>query len=98
MLFFVDETWQEIGGVRVGALGAVALAQGRYNAFAADVFSLKREVLGATELQDHEIGGNRCLSRNQFRRQAEGREAKWLDVMRWGGSVRTRRSGSLTTR
>lgn len=81
MLFFVDETWQDINGVRVGALGAIAIQEHRYNAFAADVFSLKRAVLGAAELQDHEIGGNRCLSRNQFRRQEGGREAKWLEVI-----------------
>jgi len=27
---------------------------------------------------DHEVGGNRCLSKNQFKRKAEGREAKWV--------------------
>jgi hypothetical protein len=81
VLFFVDETWQEISGVGVGALGGVAIAQDRYNRFAADIFSLKRSALGATELRDHEIGGNRCLSKNQFRRQTEGREAKWLAVV-----------------
>jgi uncharacterized protein DUF3800 len=81
MLFFIDETWQEIGAARVGALGGVAIAQDRYNNFAADIFHLKRSVLGAAELRDHEIGGNRCLSKNQFRRHAEGREAKWLAVI-----------------
>jgi Protein of unknown function (DUF3800) len=78
VLFFIDETWQEIGGANVGALGGVAIAQDRYNSFAADIFHLKRSVLGSTELRDHEVGGNRCLSKNQFRRQADGREAKWL--------------------
>jgi hypothetical protein len=80
VLFFVDETWQEIAGVRVGALGAVGIEQSRYNAFAADVFAHKRTILGAEELMDHEVGGNRCLSKNQFKRQGEGREAKWLEA------------------
>lgn len=81
VLFFIDETWQEIQGTKVGALGAIGVSQARYNAFAADVFALKRRVLRATELQDHEIRGNRCLSRNQFRRKLDGRDAKWLDVI-----------------
>jgi Protein of unknown function (DUF3800) len=78
MLFFVDETWQEVEGARVGALGAIGIEQSRYNAFAADVFAKKRTLLGAQELMDHAIGGNRCLSKNQFKRRDEGREAKWL--------------------
>jgi len=79
-LFFVDETWQEIAGRRVGALGGVAIEQSRYNAFAAEVFAQKRIILDAKELMDHEVGGHRCLSKNQFKRQTEGREAKWLDA------------------
>jgi len=33
MLFFVDETWQTLaGGLKLGALGAVALSQGSWHA------------------------------------------------------------------
>jgi hypothetical protein len=80
VLFFVDETWQEIEGSKVGALGAIGLKQTQYNAFAADVFAQKRSILEAQELMDHEVGGHRCLSKNQFRRKADSREAKWLDA------------------
>jgi hypothetical protein len=33
VLFFIDETWQEIGGQEVAALGGVAIPQHGYNAF-----------------------------------------------------------------
>jgi hypothetical protein len=80
MLFFVDETWQDINGTDVGALGAIGVKQSQYNAFAADVFKQKREMLGSLELRDDEVGGNRCLSKNQFKRKEDGKDAKWLDA------------------
>ncbi len=83
VLFFVDETWQMVGEDQVGALGGVGIAQTRYSDFAKDVFGLKRELLEAAELNQHERGGHRCLSKNQFRRKADGREAKWLDAADW---------------
>ena len=61
MLFFVDESWQTIGGVDVGALGAVAFPQSGYNAFCREFFSMKRDVLGAQELNHSEIRGQHAF-------------------------------------
>ncbi len=80
MLFFIDESWQTISGQAVGALGAVAVPQNAYNAFCAEVFSFKREVLGARELTDSEIKGERCFARSAFKRQALHGDSYWLQA------------------
>ncbi len=70
MLFFVDETWQKVGGIDVGALGAVAIEQTAYNAFCREVFKWKRRVVNATELKDGEVKGTNLFAKSAFRRQA----------------------------
>jgi hypothetical protein len=81
MLFFVDETWQTLaGGLKVGALGAVALPQDSYNDFCSAVYAIKRDILGAKELWGSEIKGTRCFSRAAFKRQRLHEDSHWLQV------------------
>lgn len=80
MLFFIDETWQEIGGREVAGLGAVAIRQSSYNAFCREVFAMKRNILGATELREAELKGARCFAKRAFRARAQGERSKLLDV------------------
>ena len=81
MLFFVDETWQTLaGGLKVGALGAVALSQDSYNDFCSAVYGIKREILGSKELWDSEIKGTRCFARAAFKRQHLHGDSHWLAV------------------
>jgi hypothetical protein len=82
MLFFIDETWQDIGAHRVGALGAVCISLHRYNDFCRDVYAIKRNVLGATELSDSEFHGGTCLSKAAFKREALHGDSYWLDATR----------------
>ena len=67
MLFFIDETWQEIGGQQVAALGAVAIPQTAYNRFCREVFAIKQRILGAEELSDAELKGAKCFANRAFR-------------------------------
>jgi hypothetical protein len=67
VLYFVDETWQEVNGQDVGALGAVAIPRRNYNAFCREIFALKHNVLGAKELSDSEIKGTSCFAKSAFR-------------------------------
>lgn len=67
MLFFVDETWQNVGGRDVGALGAIAIPRAKYNAFCREVWNIKHNVLGATELDDCEIKGTDSFAKSAFR-------------------------------
>ncbi len=69
MLFFVDESWQVIGGHEVGALGGVGIPEPKYNAFCREVFAIKRDELGAEELSDCELKGNSCFAKSAFRRR-----------------------------
>lgn len=69
MLFFVDETWQEINGREVGALAAVAIPRARYNAFCREIWQIKHNVLGASELHDAEIKGNKMFAKSAFRKR-----------------------------
>jgi hypothetical protein len=71
VLFFVDESFQTVGGRKVGALGAVAFPDNRYNHFCGWVFKTKRDVLGATELLDCEMKGNDCFAKAAFTHQAQ---------------------------
>lgn len=80
MLIFVDETWQEVGGVKIGALGAVMIKSAGYNQFAKEVFAMKRRILGAEELSEKELKGKNCFSKNIFKRRADGRSTAWLDA------------------
>lgn len=80
MFIFIDETWQEVDGTPVGALGGVAIARDLYNPFARDFFAQKRNTLGSRELRENEIKGNNCFARRQFERRAESIDAKWLDA------------------
>jgi len=79
MLFFIDETWQEIAGHQVAALGGVAIRQKSYNGFCREVFAMKKNVLGAVELRDAELKGKKCFANRAFRRRAEDR-SKLLDA------------------
>jgi hypothetical protein len=69
MLIFIDESWQSCNGCAVGALGAVAIPQNRYNHFCSVVWAIKANVLGAAELSQCEIKGNHCFAKSAFRRQ-----------------------------
>lgn len=80
MLFFIDETWQEIGGHNVGALGAIAVPRTRYNAFCRKVWAIKQNVLGAIELSDCEIKSNSCFAKSAFRRRAKTGHSKLLQA------------------
>jgi Protein of unknown function (DUF3800) len=74
MLFFVDESWQKVGGREIGALGGVVIPEPRYNYFCREVFAFKRDILGASELIDCELKGNSCFAKSAFRkREATGR-------------------------
>jgi hypothetical protein len=80
LLFFIDETWQEIEDQDVAALGGVAIAQRGYNAFCREVFALKRDLLGAVELRDAELKGKNCFANRTFRTLREGRRSKLLEA------------------
>jgi hypothetical protein len=47
LLFFIDESWQEIGDKTIGALGAVGFPMRGYNAFCREFFAIKRDELEA---------------------------------------------------
>jgi len=80
VLFFVDESWQEIGGQRIGALGAIAVSQDQYNAFCAALYRMKKDLLGAEELSHSEIKGQRCFSKAAFKSQALNGSSEMLDA------------------
>lgn len=80
MLFFIDETWQEIDGQEVAALGGVAIPQRGYNAFCREVFALKRDLLGAVELRDAELKGKKCFAKRAFRKRDEGHRSKLIEA------------------
>jgi hypothetical protein len=80
MLIFVDETWQEVGGQNVGALGAIAIPQKLYNDFCRDVYKIKTKVLGASEFTDSEIKGQTCFSKAAFKREALHGDSYWLEA------------------
>jgi hypothetical protein len=81
VLFFIDESWQKISGERVGALGAVAIEQSKYNQFCREFFRLKRDVLGATELNHSEIRGQHAFTKAVFRRQELHGDSHWLKAV-----------------
>lgn len=80
MLVFIDETWQTVSNRRVGALGAVAIAQDRYNDFCGSFYAMKRDVLGASELMHSEIKGQTCFARAAFKRQQLHGDSHWLET------------------
>jgi hypothetical protein len=69
MLFFIDESWQTVGGREVGALGGVLIPEPRYNNFCREVFAFKRDILGAEELIDAELKGNSCFAKSAFKKR-----------------------------
>ncbi len=69
MLFFVDETWQKIGDRDVGALAAVGIPRRRYNAFCREIWQIKKNVLGASELNECEIKGTNCFAKSAFHKR-----------------------------
>lgn len=78
MLFFIDESWQNIGGQEIGALGGVGIPEPLYNHFCREVFAFKRDVLGAEELKDSELRGTSCFAKSAFRkREATGHSRLW---------------------
>jgi hypothetical protein len=80
MLFFIDESWQTIGGREIGALGGVVIPERRYNDFCREVFAFKRDVLKAKELSDCEIKGNKCFARKAFKRRDRDGFSNVLDA------------------
>lgn len=95
MLFFIDESWQTVGGREVGALGGVVIPEPRYNNFCREVFAFKRDILGAEELIDAELKGNSCFAKSAFRKRnatghsrlLEGAEKMFGAVKRHEGKV-----------
>jgi hypothetical protein len=79
VLFFVDETWQDIGGRPVAALGAVALSQDHYNRFCRKIYTIKKEILGVQELHEAELKGAKCFANRSFRARLDDR-SKLLDA------------------
>jgi hypothetical protein len=69
MLFFIDESWQNIGEQEIGALGGVGIPEPGYNHFCREVFAIKRDVLGAKELKDRELRGTSCFAKSAFRKR-----------------------------
>ncbi|HEY2202775.1 MAG TPA: DUF3800 domain-containing protein [Solirubrobacteraceae bacterium] len=78
MLFFIDETWQTVGGRQVAALGAVGMRQASYNRFCREVFAIKQNVLGAEELSDAELKGAKCFAKRAFRAREGEKGSKLL--------------------
>lgn len=78
VLFFVDESFQTIGGKAVGSLGAVAIPPALYNRFCKTVYRIKQEELGATELEHCEFKGNSFFSRAAFRYDESGKSESAL--------------------
>lgn len=81
MLFFVDESWQKIGGREIGALGGVGIPERRYNDFCREVFSFKREILGAQELSDNELRGTSFFAKSAFRKRDGTGHSKMLEAV-----------------
>jgi hypothetical protein len=76
MLIFIDESWQDVGDHSVGALGAVAFEMRAYNGFCREFFSIKREELGAQELNEVTVqlsGSGECGERVAASVGGEGR-------------------------
>jgi hypothetical protein len=80
VLFFIDETWQEIGGQQIAALGGVAIRLKSYNPFCREVFAIKKNILGAVELRDAELKGKKCFANRSFRTRTDGERSKLLDT------------------
>ncbi len=78
MLWFIDETWQNVGTQHVGALGAVAIADASYNAFCREVYAIKSERLGAKELTDCEFKASDCFAKAAFKRQRLHGDSYWV--------------------
>jgi hypothetical protein len=78
VLFFIDETWQTINGSKIGALGAVAIPQDRYNAFCSAIYGMKSKVLGANELMHSELKGQSCFAKAAFKRHELHGDSHWL--------------------
>lgn len=81
MLFFVDESFQTLGGQQVGALGAIAIQAENYNKFCNTIYRAKRDLLGASELQHKELKGNTCLTKAQFHRLEKSGNSPLLDTV-----------------
>jgi hypothetical protein len=81
VLIFVDESWQTINGVRVAALGAVAIRASAYDKLSTRFFAMKQQLLGAGELSDKEIKANINLAPAAFRRRAESGSSHRLDAV-----------------
>lgn len=78
MLWFIDETWQDIGNQRVGALGAVAIRASAYNRFCREVYAIKAHQLGATEFTDSEFKAQNCFAKSAFKRHDLHGDSYWI--------------------
>jgi hypothetical protein len=81
MLWFIDETWQDVGSQRVGALGAVAIGNAVYNAFCRETYAIKAKVLGSTELTDDEFKAQHCFAKSAFKRHTLHGDSYWIAAM-----------------
>lgn len=80
MLFFIDESWQSIGGQEIGALGGVGIPEPGYNHFCREVFAFKRDILGAKELKDCELRGTSCFAKSAFRKREGSGHSRLLQA------------------
>jgi hypothetical protein len=80
LLFFIDETWQRVGGRDVGALAAVGIPRAFYNAFCREIWQIKKNVLGASELNECEIKGTNCFAKAAFHKRREAGHSKLLQA------------------
>jgi hypothetical protein len=81
MLFFIDETWQTVGGHEVGALAAVSFPRERYNGFCREVWRIKETVLGAKQLDQAELHGTDNFAKAAFTKRRESGQSKLLQAV-----------------
>jgi hypothetical protein len=81
VLFFIDESWQEIGQHSVGALGAVGFEMRAYNGFCREFFAIKRAELGAQQLNESELRGQHAFTKAAFKRQELHGDSHWLGTV-----------------
>jgi hypothetical protein len=80
MLWFIDETWQNVGDRRVGALGAIAIRESAYNPFCREVYAIKASKLGATEFTDSEFKAQNCFAKSAFKRHSLHEDSYWISA------------------
>jgi hypothetical protein len=94
LLFFIDETWQRVGDKDVGALAAVGIPRAQYNAFCREIWQIKKNALGASELNECEIKGASCFAKSAFRKREGTGHSKLLQAAEEALAAVTKYQGS----